>query len=165
MQARPLYIVSLSLLGLVGEACTIGPKLVTTPMLEAAPWTPPSLDPETQTTEDFATGGGELSGTWQGRAWQVGNKSWPLTVTFEKPQGDSVVAHAQYPDQRCSADWKLRSSEARHWQGEELVQTDPFRRCADHGRVTLELIDEETINWRRTGSGITASATLERNPH
>jgi hypothetical protein len=154
----------LSVLAVSLCACTVGPKLVSVPMLEYAPYTPSPIDTEAlgPDTEQPTMG---LSGTWKGRAWQVGNKSWDLTVTFDKPDGSSLVAHAQYPDQRCSADWKLRSDEARHWQGEESVRTDPFHRCADHGQVTLQLIDEDTLNWRWNGAGGTASATLERNPH
>lgn len=143
-------------------ACGVGPKLVTVPMLDSAPYTP--VASATGTPSEAEPDEAHPSGTWHGRAWQVGNKQWELTVTFDAPEGSSLVAHVQYPNQRCSGDWRLRSDEPRHWQGEEHVRTDPFHRCADHGQVTLQLIDEETLNWRWSGAGTTASATLERGP-
>jgi hypothetical protein len=131
-------------------------------MLESAPYVPPSPDLDTAQAPDEPETSANIVGAWRGRAWQAGNKSWDLTVTFERPVGASVAAHVQYPDQRCSADWKLRSTESRHWEGEETVRTNPFGRCVDHGRVTLQLIDDDTLNWRWTGAGDSASATLER---
>jgi hypothetical protein len=145
-------------------ACSVGPKLVTVPMLESAPATERvATDTDAPTTGDEDTT--NFAGTWDGRAWQVGNKSWPLSVTFERPHGPEVVAHVYYADQRCRGDWKLRSGEPRHWQGDESITTDPFRRCPDHGRVSVEIIDEETLNWRWTRGSDTATATLERTQH
>jgi len=106
-----------------------------------------------------------ITGTWSGRAWQQGNKSWPLTVTFEPMRGPMLVAHAQYPDQRCSGDWALRVDASGEWQGDETIRQDPLHRCVDHGHVALEVADEDTLRWRWSGAGTAASATLERAQH
>jgi hypothetical protein len=143
-------------------ACTSA-KLVSVPMLESAPVAPVSTVPDDETVaqpEDQTN----LAGTWEGRAYQRGN-TYPVSVTFERQRGTDVAAHVYYSDQRCRADWKLHSSEPRHWQGEESVTTDPFRRCPDHGRVTVEVIDEETMNWQWTRGSDTVRATLERKGH
>jgi hypothetical protein len=131
-------------------------------MLESAAIVPGAVDEASGLAADDPDVG-DLSGTWSGHAWQAGNKSWQLSVVFEKVHGSSLVAHAQYADQHCSADWVLRSGEARHWQGDETVRTDPFHRCADHGHVTIEVVDEDTLSWRWVGPGGSASATLERS--
>ena len=154
---RPLVIA-------VCAACTVGPKLVTVPMLAATPTTTLAVEADSQSPDEPDTSA-DFTGTWSGRAWQVGNKSYPVTATFEHVHGKELVAHVQYPDQHCSADWKLTATDARHWQGDEAIRTDPFRRCADHGRVTLESIDEDTMNWRWNGVGGQATATLERTQH
>ena len=54
----------------------------------------------------------------------------------------------------------MKSTEPRRWTGEEDVKIDPFSRCPNHARVTIEVVDEDTINWRWIGSGGTATATL-----
>jgi hypothetical protein len=144
-------------------ACTVGPKLVSVPMLDFAPHVAPAIDLDNPASDDQQQPTVGLAGTWHGKAWQVGNKQWDLSVTFDKPEGALLVAHVQYPDQRCSAEWRLHTDEPRHWLGDESVRTDPFHRCADHGQVTLQLIDDDTLNWRWSGAGGTASATLERN--
>ncbi len=142
------------------SACSAGPRLVSVPMATSAPVGPTTTIAGTEAPEEVDTSlPEELGGTWTGRAWQQGNKSWPLTVTFEK-RGSEVVAHAQYQDQRCRADWTLKSTEPRRWTGEEDVKIDPFSRCPNHARITLEIVDEDTINWRWIGSGGTATATL-----
>lgn len=132
-------------------------------MLESAPISPLSVDGDSQHPEDEPSGEpGDFSGTWTGRALQSG-KSWPMSVTFEKARGASMVAHVSYTDRRCRADWALHGTDARHWQGDENVHTDPFSRCPNHGKVTIDLIDDDTISWRWNGSGGSASATLERS--
>lgn len=142
------------------SACTVGPKLVSVPMATSAPVAPLTTTAGTEAPEDSDNPlPEELAGTWTGRAWQQGNKSWPMTVTFEK-RGAEVVAHAQYPDQRCRAEWSIKTAEPRRWSGEESVTIDPFSRCPNHARITLEVVDEDTINWRWIGPGGTATATL-----
>jgi hypothetical protein len=148
-------------IALACSAC-VGPKLVSTPMATSAGVAPLTATNGAEAPEDTERNNAlpeELAGTWTGRAWQQGNKSWPLTVTFEK-RGAEVVAHAQYPDQRCRAEWTIKTAEPRRWAGEENVTIDPFSRCPNHARVTLEVIDEDTINWRWIGPGGTATATL-----
>ena len=141
-------------------ACTIGPKLVSVPMLETAPVVArPVESASAEPAEEVAS----ISGTWSGTALQrPGNKSWPVSVTFETVHGASLVAHVYYADQRCRADWKLRATTGRRWQGEEVVTRDPFRRCADHGQVTLDVVDEDTLSWRWERQSDVATATLER---
>ena len=142
------------------SACTVGPKLVSVPMATSAPIVPQATLTSAEPDEGDGTLPDELSGTWTGRAWQQpGNKSWPLTVTFEK-HGADVIGRAQYQDQRCRVEWTLRTGEPRHWSGDEDVKIDPFSRCPNHARISLEILDEDTINWRWIGSGGTATATL-----
>jgi hypothetical protein len=135
--------------------CTTGPTLVVAPMLEVASF-------QAGTGAVTADGARDaLSGTWEGRAWQ-GDDSWLLTVTF---RGGSFEGQVQYPDRRCSGAWKLHASEPKHWEGDELIKSDPLRHCADHGRVSLELSDDDTLSFRWTLRGASASATLERPAH
>jgi len=146
------------------SACAIGPHLVSAPMLSSVPVPVASADaaPEEVASSDNP---GEpaitLAGSWSGRAWQSGNKSWPLEVTFESHVTE-VTARVHYPDQRCRAEWHLRSTRPKQWIGEETVRTDPFNRCPNHGRVTVVWTDESSIQWSWSGSGGSASARLER---
>jgi hypothetical protein len=143
------------------SACTFGPRLVTVPMAASAT-SAPIVTPDDQTPDDPENPTREeLAGTWNGRVWQSG-KSWLLAVTFEK-HGGAVIAQVSYPDQRCKSEWALRASEPRHWVGEENVKIDPFNRCPNHGHVTLELLDEETMMYRWTGPGGMASSSLTRS--
>jgi hypothetical protein len=145
--------------GLVSACSPLGAKLVTVPMQETAPPLPRlAQDDDATPHEDEAA----FTGTWEGRALKSGD-TYPLTVTFEHPHGTEVTAHVYYADQRCRGDWKLHASERGHWQGEEAVTVDPFRRCPDHARVTLEVLDEDTINWRWARGSDKATATLERS--
>ncbi len=151
----------LAALLLACSACTMGPKLVSVPMATSATIAPLTTLPGLESPDDVeGATPEELTGTWTGRAYQTGNKSWPVTVTFEK-RGSDVVGHAQYQDQRCRADWTLRSAEPHRWSGEEDVKIDPFSRCPNHARITLE-IEEDEMTWRWIGSGGTAQATLTR---
>jgi hypothetical protein len=150
---------------LLSAACTVsGPKLVSVPMLDAVPTTTGSITPGTPSEDDDPTLD-ELSGSWTGRAWQAGKSSWPLAVTFDKPHNGEVVAHVQYSDQRCSGEWRLRSGSPKLWQGDEKITIDTLRRCADHGKITIEVLEEDSLKWKWAGSGGSASATLERTQH
>jgi hypothetical protein len=143
-------------------SCTIGPKLVTTPMATSAPIAPLMAMPGDDGSPDDpeSSRNDELSGAWNGRAWQSG-KSWLMTLTFEK-RGSDVLVRSYYPDQRCRAETVLHPSEPRHWAGEETVTVDPLNRCPNHGHVLIELLDEDTMSWRWTGSGGAASSSLTR---
>jgi hypothetical protein len=141
-------------------ACTIGPKYVSVPMATSAPVAPLYAMPGDEQPDDPDGNSTELSGTWNGRAWQSG-KSWQMTLTFER-RGNDLLARSYYPDQRCRAETLLRSTEQRHWAGDETVTVDPLNRCPNHGRVMIELLDEDTMSWRWTGSGGAASSSLTR---
>jgi len=147
---------------LVCSACTIGPKLVSAPMATSAPVAPlMTMEGDGQPDDpDNPTSNDDLTGEWRGRAWQSG-KSWLMTLTFEK-RGRDMVARSYYPDQRCRAETVLRSTDTRHWVGDESVTVDPLNRCPNHGRVTIEVLDEDTISWRWSGSGGAASSSLTR---
>src|SRR5207248_9571690 len=96
-------------------SCTIAPKLVSVPMATSAPIAPLMAVPGDDGAPDdpASTRNDELSGAWNGRAWQSG-KSWLMTLTFEK-RGSDVLARSYYPDQRCRAEAVLRSTEPRQW--------------------------------------------------
>jgi hypothetical protein len=142
-------------------SCKIGPNLVSAPMATSAP-VGPLIAPDGDGSPDDpeATPSDDLSGQWNGRAWQSG-KSWLMTLTFER-RGKEVLVRSYYPDQRCRAETLLRSTDARHWVGDENVTVDPLNRCPNHGHVTIELLDEDTMSWRWTGSGGVASSSLTR---
>jgi hypothetical protein len=147
------------------SACVVGPNLVSAPMLSSVPVARARVDasaPDDAETEPEDRASPVLAGTFSGRAWQSGNRSWPLTVTFET-RGATVLGHAHYPDQHCRAEWTLRSARPRQWVGEESVRVDPFNRCRNHGRVSVDWIDLTTLRWSWSGPGGTATAKLERS--
>lgn len=148
----------------VCSACVVGPTMVSAPMLSSIPAPHASADAavgDASLDEQPSEPGIVLSGTWSGRAWQMGNKSWQLEVTFESHPNE-VVGRAHYPDQHCRVEWHLRLTRPKQWTGEETVRVDPFNRCPNHGRVTLNWSDESSMQWSWTGAGGAASARLER---
>jgi hypothetical protein len=152
---------------IVTSACTIAPKLVAVPMSDTVATTSITTDPGASenhdddaapdSTEDF-------SGSWAGTAWGVGNKTWPMIVTFEKRGARELVAHVSYPDRRCRADWSLHhapSAPTSHWEGSESVKIDPIGLCVTNARILVDVVDEDTVRTRWVLNG-TASATLQR---
>jgi hypothetical protein len=146
------------------SACTIAPKLVSVPMSDTAEpthaETAPSSDPS-DTVEDDDSTSDDFKGEWTGNAWGAGNKTSPMTVTFEK-RGRELVGRVYYTDRHCRAEWTMRRVQQSHWEGAENVSVDPFNRCPNNARVFLDVIDEDTIRWRSTGSGGATNATLQR---
>ena len=149
----------------VCSACVVGPNLVSAPMLSSIPVsrapTDAGADDEADAPSD-ETPPARFDGAWTGRAWQTGNASFPLTVTFET-HGNDVIGRVHYPDQHCRAEWRLRRGEQQQWAGEENVLVDPFNRCPRHGHVIVAPIDDGTLRWNWTAPGRAASANLERN--
>ncbi len=152
---------------LVSSACTIAPKLVAVPMSDAVATTAVTTDPTNENHDDDATPDSteDFSGSWAGTAWGVGNKTWPMIVTFEKHGAHELVAHVSYTDRRCRADWSLHhapSTPTSHWEGAESVKIDPIGLCVTNARILVDVVDEDTVRTRWILSGNTASATLQR---
>lgn len=152
---------------LLCSACTIAPKLVTVPMGEASPVTPITVDPSSETPDDVEdpSTADDFSGSWGGTAWHVGNKTWPMTVTFEKHGAHQMIGHVYYSDRRCRADWTLHTGSSKHWEGSESVKIDPFNGCPNNAQIFIDVIEEDTVRWRWVGAGGSASATLQRTQH
>src|SRR5689334_21101388 len=87
-------------------ACS-GPNLVSAPMLGPQ---------ERAATETTAGAPEDVTGSWSGRGLQSNGSTWQLQVTFEKPRGESLVGHASYPDQACTADWTLHAEGLGLWE-------------------------------------------------
>jgi len=145
------------------SACVVGPKLVSAPMLSSVPIAHADIDAGAVDEDDAAPEESpvKLDGSWTGHAWQTGNSSFPLTVTFEA-HGADVVARVHYPDQHCRAEWRLRRGEHQQWVGEENVLVDPFTRCPRRGHVIVTPSEDGTLHWNWTAPGRSASANLER---
>jgi hypothetical protein len=146
------------------SACAIGPHLVSAPMLSSVPVAKASVDAgaDDAPPEEPDAPRVVLAGTWSGRAWQTGNQSYPLTVTFA-PRGAEVVGLVHYPERHCRTEWRLREGRPRHWSGPEIVRIDPINQCPRQGRVSVEWIDSSTLQWNWSGPSGAASAKLERS--
>ncbi|HEY1959477.1 MAG TPA: hypothetical protein VGH28_27890 [Polyangiaceae bacterium] len=145
------------------SACVVGPKLVSAPMLSSVPVAEVTID---ASAGDDAEAPPEetparLEGSWTGHAWQTGNSSFTLNVTFES-RGADVVAQVHYPEQHCRAEWRLRRGEHQQWVGEENVLVDPFTRCPRRGHVIVTPAEDGTLHWNWTAPGRSATANLER---
>jgi len=99
-------------------------------------------------------------GTWEGEGVQSDGQRWRMVVQLRG--SDGVCGTVEYPTIPCAAEWHCTGRDASG--NVEAVErlTSGQSLCVDGGSMTMRVTDSGQLDWSWQGSGIMASAVLDR---
>jgi hypothetical protein len=98
-----------------------------------------------------------MQGTWQGTGYQSGTKSsWAMRLVVT-----ASSYSIQYPSLSCGGYWSLNQTGSGTASFTEHI-TSGKDKCVDGGSVTVGKLGQNQMQFRWSGNGDTATATLTK---
>lgn len=101
-----------------------------------------------------------IVGRWQGIGVQDDGSSWQMRVTIRGTRA-GPCATVEYPTIACAADWICEDGTGELLRAREQL-TDGHDRCIDGGAIEMRVDPSGLLEWRYTGGGVSARASLRR---
>lgn len=99
-------------------------------------------------------------GLWQGVGVQDDGSSWQMRVSIHGTRA-GACATVEYPTISCAADWFCQDDGGEVLRAREQL-TEGRDRCIDGGAIEMRLDTSGRLEWRYSGGGVSARATLRR---
>ncbi len=99
-------------------------------------------------------------GRWEGVGVQDDGSSWQMRVTLRGTR-PGPCATVEYPTISCAAEWTCEQESGEVLRAREQL-TEGRDRCIDGGAIEMRLDTSGRLEWRYSGGGVSARATLRR---
>lgn len=105
----------------------------------------------------------ELVGTWRGTLHQLGHEAGTVTFRISRPGSSSLQGRVRYSGLGgCSGRWAFLYSPGTTFVFSERITSGASATCKGLGRVTLRVLDRDTLAYRWTDGALTSRAIASR---